>query len=373
MTTTVRSQERLEILEQIASFDQEQLVFFRHAPSRLRAIVAIDNTVLGPAIGGVRMFPYPNETEAVRDALRLARAMTYKAAMAGLNFGGGKAVIIGDPACDKTEELFRAFGRFIHSLGGRYITSADVGTTVEDLLIVRRETNHVIGLPLEMGGGGDTSVATARGVWKGMKVLAREAFGTDSLAGLRIMVQGAGKVGRNLLAHLLQEGARVYVSDVNGALLSKVSQESSVTVVDPGAVYSAECDIFSPNALGGILNDETVPLLRCCVIAGGANNQLAEPRHGRMLHDRGILYAPDYVINAGGLINICDELQGYCQPRAWHQVERIGDTLARILALSKERCMPTSEVADLIAQEQIKLLGGIQQIYVPSPPSASMR
>lgn len=370
MVSTVGSEAKIDVFDQVASLEQEQLVFFYHAPSRLRAIVAIDSTALGPAIGGARMFPYLCEGEAIRDVLRLARGMTYKAAMAGLNFGGGKAVIIRDPGRDKTEELFRAFGRFVHSLAGRYITATDVGTTMDDMVIVRQETPFVTGLPLEMGGGGDTSVPTARGVWKGMKVVAREVFGTDSLSGLRIMIQGVGKVGSNLLPHLLAEGAQVLVSDADAQRLKKISQEFPVTAIAPEAVYSVECDIFSPNALGGILNDDTIPVLRCAMVAGGANNQLAEPRHGHMLHQRRILYAPDYVINAGGLINVCDELQGYSQPRAWHKVDRIAQTLAQVIALSKERGVPTSEAADWLAEERIKLLGGIKHIYVPSFPLA---
>lgn len=366
MVATVKPEAKLDIFSLIAALGEEQLVFFHHAPSRLRAIVAIDNTALGPALGGTRMYPYVNEAEAVRDVLRLARSMTYKAAMAGLNFGGGKAVIIGDPAYDKTEELLRAFGRFVHSLGGRYITATDVGTTMDDMIIVRQETPFVTGLPVDVGGGGDTSVPTARGVWKGMKIVAREAFGTDSLAGRRIMVQGVGKVGRNLLPYLVEEGAQIYISDTDPERLRKVSAEFPVMAVAPQAVYSVECDIFSPNALGGILNDETIPVLRCAAVAGGANNQLAEPRHGQMLHERGILYAPDYVINAGGLINVGDERQGYCQSRAWRQVDKIAETLFEVVALSRERGIPTAEAADWLAQQRIKLVGEIKHIYVPT-------
>lgn len=367
MVTTKINEGKINIFDQLAPLDQEQLTFFQHAPSRLKAIVAIDNTILGPAVGGVRMFPYSSERDAIQDVLRLARAMTYKSAIAGLNFGGGKAVIIGDPRRDKSEELFRAFGRFVQSLGGRYITSTDVGTTVDDLIIIRQETPFVTGLPVDMGGGGDTSVATANGVWKGMKVFAKEVFGTDSLSGLRIVVQGLGKVGHSLLSHLVEEGAKLYISDTDSERLKAVSKEFSATVLLPEAVFGVECDIFSPNAMGGVLNDETIPALRCPIVAGAANNQLAEPKHGYMLQKRNIWYAPDYVINSGGLINVCDELQGYCQPRAWRQIEKIAVTLARIIALSKEKGLPTSEAADWIAQKRIKVMREVQRIYVPTP------
>lgn len=368
----IHSDKGKAVFDQLTALDHEELVFFQHRPSRLKAIVAIDSTALGPAIGGTRMFPYATEAEAIRDVLRLARAMTYKAAIAGLEFGGGKAVIIGDPRRDKSEELFRAFGRFVHSLGGRYITSTDVGTTIDDLLIVREETPFVTGLPVDMGGGGDTSVATGVGVWKGMKVFAKEVFGADSLSGLRIVVQGVGKVGRNLLTHLVEEQARIFISDIDGEQLKKVSQEFPVSVVPPEAIFGVECDIFSPNAMGGILNDETIPLLRCPIVAGGANNQLAEPRHGYALHKRKIWYAPDYVLNAGGLINVCDEWKGYCQPRAWRQIEKIAETLAHIIALSKEKGIPTSEAADWLAQNRIKLVSEIHRIYVPDPKPARL-
>ncbi len=369
MVTTKINEGKISIFDQLAPLDQEQLTFFQHAPSRLKAIVAIDNTTLGPAVGGVRMFPYPTEREAILDVLRLARAMTYKAAIAGLNFGGGKAVIIGDPRRDKSEELFRAFGRFVHSLGGRYITSTDVGITIDDLLIIHQETPFVTGLPVDLGGGGDTSLATATGVWKGMKVFAREVFGTDSLSGLRIVVQGVGKVGHSLLPHLVEEGAKIFITDSDEERLKAVSEEFPVTVLSPGAVFGAECDIFSPNAMGGVLNDETIPILRCPIVAGAANNQLAEPKHGYMLQKRNIWYAPDYVINSGGLINVCDELQGYSQPRAWRQIEKIAETLTRIIAFSKEKGVPTSEAADWMAQKRIKILREVQRIYVPIPQS----
>lgn len=366
MVTTQSDKKEMSLFEQLTPLDQEELVFFQHGASRLKAIVAIDNTNLGPAIGGMRMFPYASEREAIHDVLRLARAMTYKAAVAGLNFGGGKAVIIGDPRRDKSEELFRAFGRFVNSLGGRYITSTDMGTTVDDLIIVRQETPYVTGLPVDMGGGGDTSIATATGVWKGMKVFAKEVFGSDSLSGLRIVVQGVGKVGGGLLPHLVEEGAKIFISDTDRERLKKISLEYPSTVLLPEAVYGVECDIFSPNGMGGVLNDETIPLLRCPIVAGAANNQLAEPKHGYALHKRKIWYAPDYVINSGGLINVCDELQGYCQTRAWRQIDRIAQTLMQVIAISREKGVPTSEAADWLAQKRIKMIREVQRIYVPA-------
>lgn len=366
MVTTQSDKKEMSLFEQLTPLDQEEMVFFQHGASRLKAIVAIDNTNLGPAIGGMRMFPYASEREAIHDVLRLARAMTYKAAVAGLNFGGGKAVIIGDPRRDKSEELFRAFGRFVNSLGGRYITSTDMGTTVDDLIIVRQETPYVTGLPVDMGGGGDTSIATATGVWKGMKVFAKEVFGSDSLSGLRIVVQGVGKVGGGLLPHLVEEGAKIFISDTDRERLKKISLEYPSTVLLPEAVYGVECDIFSPNGMGGVLNDETIPLLRCPIVAGAANNQLAEPKHGYALHKRKIWYAPDYVINSGGLINVCDELQGYCQTRAWRQIDRIAQTLMQVIAISREKGVPTSEAADWLAQKRIKMIREVQRIYVPA-------
>ncbi|MBI4496413.1 MAG: Glu/Leu/Phe/Val dehydrogenase [Chloroflexi bacterium] len=342
----------------------EQVAFWYDRATGLRAIIAIYDTTLGPALGGVRMYPYPTEQAAVLDVLRLAKAMAYKSAAAGINLGGGKAVIIGDPARDKSEALFRAFGRFVHSLNGRYYTATDVGTTPEDMVFIRQETPFVAGLPEVMGGGGDTSANTALGIWEGLKVCIQEALGRETPEGVRVAVQGLGKVGYRLVEYLVTAGARVTVTDVDPARLRRSTERYPVTVVPPEAIYDVECDVFSPNALGAVLNDHTIPRLRCAIVAGGANNQLAAPHHGRMLHQRGILYAPDYVINAGGVINCYDELEGYRPERAAARTRTIAHTLAQVIALARSEGLPTADAADRLAEERMRTIGAVHRTYL---------
>ncbi|MEW6031306.1 MAG: Glu/Leu/Phe/Val dehydrogenase dimerization domain-containing protein [Bacillota bacterium] len=343
----------------------EQVVFCYNESAGLKAIIAIHDTTLGPALGGLRMWPYATEEDAVFDVLRLARGMTYKAAAAGLNLGGGKAVIIADPRRDKSEALFRAFGRFVQSLGGRYITAEDVGTTVEDMDYIHMETDYVTGVSTAYGSSGDPSPATAFGVWRGMKACAKEAFGSESLAGKRVAIQGVGHVGQNLARHLYDEGARLVVSDINEEAVARARAEFRAEAVDPEAIYDVECDIFSPCALGAVLNPETIPRLKTRVVAGAANNQLLSDSDGDTLHERGILYAPDYVINAGGLINVADELEGYNRDRAFKKITGIYANIEKVIGISKRDRIPTYRAADRLAEERIGLIGQQKRMHLP--------
>ncbi|MCR3919187.1 branched-chain amino acid dehydrogenase, partial [Bacillus licheniformis] len=315
---------------------------------------AIHDTTLGPALGGTRMWTYESEEAAIEDALRLARGMTYKNAAAGLNLGGGKTVIIGDPRKDKNEEMFRAFGRYIQGLNGRYITAEDVGTTVEDMDIIHDETDFVTGISPAFGSSGNPSPVTAYGVYKGMKAAAKAAFGTDSLEGKTVAVQGVGNVAYNLCRHLHEEGAKLIVTDINKEAVERAVAEFGARAVDPDDIYSQECDIYAPCALGATINDDTIPQLKAKVIAGAANNQLKETRHGDQIHDMGIVYAPDYVINAGGVINVADELYGYNSERALKKVEGIYGNIERVLEISKRDRIPTYLAADRLAEERIE-------------------
>jgi leucine dehydrogenase len=335
-------------------YDYEQLVFCQDKQSGLKAIIAIHDTTLGPALGGTRMWTYESEEAAIEDALRLARGMTYKNAAAGLNLGGGKTVIIGDPRKDKNEEMFRAFGRYIQGLNGRYITAEDVGTTVEDMDIIHDETDFVTGISPAFGSSGNPSPVTAYGVYKGMKAAAKEAFGTDSLEGKTVAVQGVGNVAYNLCRHLHEEGAKLIVTDINKEAVERAVAEFGARAVDPDDIYSQECDIYAPCALGATINDDTIPQLKAKVIAGAANNQLKETRHGDQIHDMGIVYAPDYVINAGGVINVADELYGYNSERALKKVEGIYGNIERVLEISKRDRIPTYLAADRLAEERIE-------------------
>lgn len=335
-------------------YDYEQLVFCQDKQSGLKAIIAIHDTTLGPALGGTRMWTYESEEAAIEDALRLARGMTYKNAAAGLNLGGGKTVIIGDPRKDKNEEMFRAFGRYIQGLNGRYITAEDVGTTVEDMDIIHDETDFVTGISPAFGSSGNPSPVTAYGVYKGMKAAAKAAFGTDSLEGKTVAVQGVGNVAYNLCRHLHEEGAKLIVTDINKEAVERAVAEFGARAVDPDDIYSQECDIYAPCALGATINDDTIPHLKAKVIAGAANNQLKETRHGDQIHDMGIVYAPDYVINAGGVINVADELYGYNSERALKKVEGIYGNIERVLEISKRDRIPTYLAADRLAEERIE-------------------
>lgn len=344
----------MEIFGYMEKYDYEQLVMCQDRESGLKAIIAIHDTTLGPALGGTRMWPYVTEQEAITDALRLARGMTYKAAAAGLDLGGGKAVIIGDPRRDKTEVLLRSYGRFVDTLKGRYITAEDVGTCQQDMDIIHRETKHVTGIAPANGGSGDPSPFTALGVLHGMKAAAREAFGTESLAGVRIALQGVGHVGYHLCHLLKEEGADLVITDIHTSVAEEAAVEFGAETVGPDEIYGVQCDIFAPCALGAVINDTTLPRLKTRIIAGSANNVLAEERHGEELHRMGILYVPDYIINAGGLINVAEELLGYQQQRAVEKVTRIYDNTAEVMAIAKREGIPTYRAADRLAEERIQ-------------------
>ena len=331
--------------------DHEQVVFCRDRASGLKAIIAIHDTTLGNALGGCRMWPYASDEAALDDVLRLSRGMTYKAAMAKLPMGGGKAVIIGDARTDKTPALFEAFGRFVDSLGGRYVTAEDVGTSPADFEIVRRRTRHVAGIA--EGGSGDPSPATAWGVFNGLEAAVKHRLGRDDVAGLTVAIQGLGHVGWGLAEHLKQAGARLVVTDIDVSRLDRARQQLGATVVDPQAIYDVAADVFAPCALGAVLNDDTVARLKVAAVAGAANNQLAEDRHGELLRRRGILYAPDYVINAGGIINISHEGPAYSKAAAFAHCARIADTLLELFARADAAGVPTSEMADRLAEERI--------------------
>ncbi len=350
------------LFDKIAAMGHEQVVFCHDEKTGLKAIIAIHNTVLGPALGGTRMWQYASDADAILDALRLSEGMTYKAAVAGLNLGGGKAVILGDPRKDKSEAFFRRYGKFVDSLGGKYITAEDVGTSKTDMEYIAMETDHVSGLPEHKGGSGDPSPVTAYGVFMGVKASAKKVYGNDSLTGKKVMVQGAGNVGRYLIDNLMKEGAIVYVSDIFEDQIQKVTAaHPSVKVIAPADVYSVDMDIYAPCALGATLNDETIPQLRCAIVAGGANNQLKDTNiHMRMLMDRGILYAPDFVINAGGLINVYSELEGYNRQNALSKTEHIYDQTLAIFEAAQNEGISTLEASVRIARRRIEAVADIK-------------
>ena len=345
--------------------EYEEVVHFHEPASGLKAIVAIHSTALGPALGGTRFFPFPSEQEALRDVLRLARGMTYKAAAAGLDLGGGKAVIIGDPKRDKSERLFRAYGRFIESLDGRYVTAEDVGTGREDMDILRRETRWVTGVSKRLGGSGDPSPVTAYGVFQGLRACAEEALQTASLDGVSIVVSGVGKVGYHLVGHLAEAGAKVTVADVDVDAVGRAVSNYGVDTVEPDKAHAVECDVFAPCALGGAIRDDTVPELKCRVVAGAANNQLQRPEHADALAELGILYAPDFVINAGGLINVADELIGYDRDRAMARVEGIYRTLREVFRRARLEGIAPAEAATRLAEERIREVSRVRLLYLP--------
>ncbi len=345
----------MNLFDRMAKYGHEQLVFCSDETVNLKTIIAIHDTTLGPAMGGTRMSPYDSEELAIIDVLRLSVAMTYKNSAAGLKFGGGKAVIIGDPAKDKTPELLRSYGRFIDSLSGRYITAADVGTTVDDLELVRMETKWVRGLPVSCGGGGDTSALTAFGVVCGMRACVKEIYGSDSLSNRVVAIQGLGKCGYHLARLLHEEGAKLFISDVNAELVKMGADEFGATIVTPDEIYGMPCDIFSPCAMGAVLNERTIPLLKCRIVAGAANNQLAEEeRDSLTLQELGILYAPDYIVNAGGAINIFLEAGRYDTEVARAKVAEIYNTMEKVIKLSKSEGIQTVIAAQRFAEERIE-------------------
>ena len=344
----------MEIFTYMEKYDYEQLVFCQDESSGLKAIIAIHDTTLGPSLGGTRMWTYDSEEEAVEDALRLAKGMTYKNAAAGLNLGGGKTVIIGDPKKDKNPEMFRAFGRYIQSLNGRYITAEDVGKTEEDMDHIHMETDFVTGISQEsLGSSGNPSPVTGYGIYRGMKAAAKEVYGDDSLEGKTVAVQGVGNVAYALCEHLHKEGAKLIVTDINKEAVNRAVEAFQAEAVDPDDIYEVDCDIYAPCALGATINDDTIPKINAKIIAGSANNQLKDSNHGDIIHEKGILYAPDYVINAGGVINVADELNGYNQARAMKKVETIYDSLNKVFEIARRDHIPTHVAADRMAEERI--------------------
>ena len=341
--------------------DHEEIIFCHDKTVGLKAIIAIHNTALGPALGGTRMWNYKNEDDALVDVLRLSKGMTYKAAAAGLNLGGGKAVIIGDPKTQKTEGLFRAFGQFVNSLNGKYITAEDVGTGVTDMEYIYMETPWVTGIPKDFGGSGDPSPYTAHGVLMGIKASIREKLKTDSLKGVRVAVQGLGNVGSNLVKYLVEEGADVTITDIDQERVKKYVDQYKIRSSHPEEILFTECEVLSPNALGAVINDNTIGKLKCQIVCGGANNQLLEPRHGDELKDIGILYAPDYVVNAGGLMNVFVELEGYSPERAFEKTKRVYDNVLKVFEIAKRDNIGTHTAADRSAEERIKTIGHLKQ------------
>ncbi|WMS88029.1 Glu/Leu/Phe/Val family dehydrogenase [Pleionea litopenaei] len=329
--------------------EHEQVVFCSDSESGLKAIIAIHSTALGPATGGCRMWEYNSDEGALIDALRLSRGMTYKNAMAGLNMGGGKSVIIGNPRTQKSEELFRAFGRFVDNLKGRYVTAEDVGINPDDMALVHKETNHVLGLE---GKSGDPSPVTAYGVYMGMKAAVKHRLGRDSLDGIKVAVQGLGHVGQYLCDHLAKEGAQLFVTDINKESIDKIVSSCGATAIDKDEIYQQDVDVYAPCALGATLNDVTIPKLKASVIAGAANNQLAEDRHGDELKKRGILYTPDYIINAGGIINVSFE-ENYNREVALRKVDEIYQTLEEVFATADKENKTTNVVADELARKRV--------------------
>lgn len=332
----------------------EQLVFCQDEETGLKAIIGIHSTILGPALGGTRMWKYDNEADAIRDVLRLSRGMTYKAAISGLNLGGGKAVIIGDSRKDKTDALMRKFGQYVNSLSGRYITAEDVGINTHDMEMVKMETDHVTGIPQSMGGSGDPSPVTAYGVYMGMKASAQHKWGSDNLAGKKVLVQGIGHVGETLVKHLVEEGAIVTINDIHEDRILAVSEKYKTSIYRGDNLFSENMDIYAPCALGATVNSDTIAKMNCEIIAGAANNQLAnEITHGAELRAKGILYAPDFLINAGGLINVYREISSYDQGEALRRTENIYNTTLEIFKLSEENGITSHEAALELAKARV--------------------
>jgi leucine dehydrogenase len=351
----------MELFQLLKEHDHEQLIFCHEPSIGYRGLIAIHNTTLGPALGGTRYWKYESEDAAVIDALRLSKGMTYKAAVAGLTLGGGKSVILADPMLTDREAIFRAHGRFVETLKGRYITAEDVGTSPADMDYIHLETDHVVGL---QGRSGDPSPVTAYGVYRGMKASVKWKHGSDELAGRTVLVQGAGSVGFNLCKYLAEEGAKIVVTDIDRAKVDKVCDAFRARAVKPDEIYSQAGDVFAPCAMGAVINDATIPRLLVKVIAGAANNVLAEPRHGDELEKRGILYAPDYVINAGGLINVNSELENWSAERAFKKAGEIYDTMLRVYELAKEEGLATYVAADRLAEKRVAMVSKLKRTWV---------
>jgi valine dehydrogenase (NAD+) len=346
--------------------EHEQVVFCNDAPTGLRAIIAIHSTALGPSLGGTRFYPYASTDDAVRDVLNLSRGMTYKAALAGLDLGGGKAVIVGDPRTSKTEALLRAYGRFVQSLNGRYLTACDVGTYPDDMDIVARECQFVTGRTVAHGGAGDSSVLTAYGVFQGMRAAAEAVWGEPTLAGRTVGIAGVGKVGRHLVRHLIEDGADVVATDVNAEAVLQVREKypSVRAVASTDSLVAGRLDVYSPNALGGALTDDVVEQLSAKIVCGGANNQLAHSGVEKRLEERGILYAPDYCVNSGGVIQVADELEGFSFERAQQRASGIFETTRRVFALARSDGVPPAIAADRLAERRIRDVGRLRGIYL---------
>jgi leucine dehydrogenase len=352
----------MDLFTQMTSMGHENVLFCSNPDVGLQAIIAVHSTVLGPGLGGVRMWPYASLDEALTDVLRLSRGMTYKAAAAGLDLGGGKAVIVGDSKKAKSEALFRAFGQFVETLGGRYITAEDVGTDMDDMELVYSETRWVTGISPAHGGGGDPSPVTAYGVLQGIKAAARWQLGDAALTGRSVAIQGLGSVGYHLAGYLKEEGAKVFGADLDAESIARAETEHGIEIVPVDQILAAECDILAPCALGAALNERTIPQLRCKVVAGAANNQLAdEERDGRALLERGILYAPDFVINAGGLINVYNELMtSYNRERALRMTRGIFLNLTKVFETSRNESISTSAAAERVAEERIRKVAAVR-------------
>ncbi len=351
----------MEIFELLAGHDHEQLIFCHEPSSGYSGLIAIHNTTLGPALGGTRYWHYKSEHDAVIDALRLSRGMTYKAAVAGLSLGGGKSVVLANHGAHEREAVFRAHGRFVESLKGRYITAEDVGTSPSDMDYIKLETEHVVGL---QGRSGDPSPVTAYGVYRGIKACAKAVYGSDSLSGKTVAVQGCGHVGYHVSRYLHEEGARLVVTDIDTEKVKRVVEDFRARAVGLDEIYGVQADVFAPCALGAVINDQSIKQLKAKIVAGGANNQLAEERHGDMLEEKGILYAPDYVINAGGLINVNSELEGWSAERAQRKAGEIYDTLLRLFTLAKEEGLPTYRAADRLAERRIESVAKLKRTWV---------
>ncbi len=356
------------IFETLQSRGHEQVVFCHNPDVGLKAIIAIHNTVLGPALGGLRMWPYQSEQDALNDVLRLSRGMTYKNAVAGLNLGGGKAVIIGDPAKDKSEALFRAFGRFVDTLGGRYITAEDVGINVNDMEYVFRETDFVTGVHQVHGGSGDPSPFTAYGVLQGLMAALQHRFGDEEVGKHSYAVQGLGHVGMEFVKLLRERGAKIFVTDINKELVEQAVEDFGAEAVAPDAIYDVAADVYSPCALGGTVNTQTLPRLKARIICGAANNQLADNAIGDEVSKRGILYVPDYAVNAGGVMNVSLEIDGYNRERAMRMMRTIYHNLGRIFAIAERDGIPTYLAADRMAEERITTIGKLKLPMGRTPP-----
>ncbi|WP_058834412.1 Glu/Leu/Phe/Val dehydrogenase dimerization domain-containing protein [Luteimonas abyssi] len=348
------------IFEHLDTYGHEQVVFCHNKDAGLKAIIAIHNTVLGPALGGTRMWPYKSEQDALNDVLRLSRGMTYKNAVAGLNIGGGKAVIIGDPATDKSEALFRSFGQFVESLGGRYITAEDVGIDVNDMEFVYRETEYVTGVHQVHGGSGDPSPFTAYGTMQGLLATLNRKYGNEEVGNYSYAVQGLGHVGIEFVKLLTERGAKVFVTDINADRVARAVNEYGAEAVGLDEIYDVEADVYSPCALGGTVNEDTLPRLKAKIICGAANNQLATNAIGDEVEKRGILYAPDYAVNAGGVMNVSLEIDGYNRERAMRMMRTIYHNLTRIFEIAERDGIPTYRAADRLAEERIEIIGKLK-------------